>query len=95
MKRKNLKTNMFAGPTAHQASSPQTGSMNGSKTGPKQDFFSSRFVFGLLVKVSLNIVFLLCYWLYKKNYQPIGVTVRSHCAESLQRFRRGMDCSEM
>ena len=39
-----------------------------------------------------------CYWLYK-NYQPIGVTVHSHCVESfeglLQRCRRGRGCSEL
>ena len=39
-----------------------------------------------------------CYWLYK-NYQPIGVTVHSHCVESfeglLQRSRRGRGCSEL
>ena len=39
-----------------------------------------------------------CYMLYK-NYQPIGVTVHSHCVESfeglLQRCRRGRGCSEL
>ena len=34
-----------------------------------------------------------------KNYQPIGVTVHSHCVESfeglLQRCRRGRGCSEL
>ena len=34
-----------------------------------------------------------------KNYQPIGVTVRSHCVESceglLQRWRRGRGCSKL
>merc|ERR1711946_60443 len=35
----------------------------------------------------------------KKNYQPIGLTVHSHCVESfeglLQRCRRGRDRSEL
>ena len=35
----------------------------------------------------------------QKNYQPIGVTVHSHCAQSfdglLQRCRRGRGCSEL
>ena len=35
----------------------------------------------------------------QKNYQPIGVTVHSHCVESfeglLQRCRRGRSCSEL
>ena len=39
-----------------------------------------------------------CYWLYK-NYQPIGVTVHSHCVESfdglLQQYKRGRGCSEL
>ena len=36
---------------------------------------------------------------FTKYYQPIGVTVHSHCVESfeglLQRCRRGRDCSEL
>merc|ERR1711911_125031 len=35
----------------------------------------------------------------KKNYQPIGLTVHSHCVESfeglLQRCRRGRGCGEL
>ena len=35
----------------------------------------------------------------RKNYQPIGVTVHSHCVESfeglLQRCKRGKGCSEL
>ena len=36
---------------------------------------------------------------YRKNYQPIGVTVHSHCVESfeglLQRCRQGRGCNEL
>ena len=76
----------------HQRSKTLVRPSGGKSTGCSLNIFFPR----ILESLPPLLLALGCYWLYK-NYQPIGVTVHSHCVESFERSliaRRGRGCSE-